>query len=181
MGGEKAHALATIDVETPDKQLDISVSKLNRQDDWDDFVKMNVNRWRGQLGLESLRRRSGPRAWKFDVAAADAKAIWVDLWASQPSADRRCRRPFARRHGGWTRFQTVPQAGPKISRAEADPRLKFERPEGWRDGRMSSMRMAAFQRWPRGLAGRIDGDSRGRGSAGKCGPLAWASSRGTCS
>ena len=29
-----------------------------------------------------------------------------------------------------------------------DPRLKFDRPDGWRDGRMNSMRMAAFNVGP---------------------------------
>ena len=51
-GGEKPFRYATLDVDTPDKQLGISVSSLPLRDDaWDQQVQDNVNRWRGQLGL----------------------------------------------------------------------------------------------------------------------------------
>ncbi len=59
LGAEKAMRFATINVQTPDKQLEISVSKLTRQEDWDEQVKLNVNRWRGQLGLESVAGQVG--------------------------------------------------------------------------------------------------------------------------
>ena len=49
---------------------------------------------------------------------------------------------------------------------KADPRVKFDRPEGWRDGRMSSMRMAAFNVGPEDSSAELTvipagGDLRG--------------------
>ncbi len=153
-GGDKPMRFATIDVDTPNKQLDISISKLNRQDDWDEQVKMNVNRWRGQLGLSSSDAKWADGT-SLEVAAADTAAIWVDL-LGEGGGGSSMSAPFASRsRGAAPAMNDMPSAGslagdvePQTGNAEADPRLKFERPEGWRDGRMTSMRMAAFSVGP---------------------------------
>jgi hypothetical protein len=155
---------ATIDVQTPDKQLDISVSKLGRQEDWDEQVKMNVNRWRGQLGL-SPSQDKWAEGVGFDVAAADAKAIWVDLVGEPSSSGSPMMPPFARGMAAGPKSET-PQASPAGTTTEADPRVKFDRPEGWRDGRMSSMRWAAFKVGPEDSSAELTvipagGDLRG--------------------
>lgn len=59
-GGDKPMRFASIDVETPGKQLDISVSQLSRLEDYDAMVAMNVNRWPSNSRSTS-RKRSGPR------------------------------------------------------------------------------------------------------------------------
>ncbi len=145
LGAEKAMRFATINVQTPSKQLDISVSKLGRQEDWEEQVKMNVNRWRGQLGL-SPSQDKWAEGVEFDVAAADAKGIWVDLLGDPTSGGSPMMAPFARDIAAGP-MSEIPQASPDDT-AEPDPRVKFERPDGWRDGRMSSMRMAAFNVGP---------------------------------
>jgi hypothetical protein len=153
-GGEKPMRFASINVETPNKQLDISISNLTRQDDWNEQVSMNVNRWRGQLNL-SPSKAKWAEGEEFEIAAADSEGIWVDLLGEPSGGASSMTPPFA---GGPSTFA----GGPSIPResqfnarppqqAESsppDPRLKFDRPEGWRDGRMSSMRMAAFNVGP---------------------------------
>lgn len=162
LGGEKAMRFATIHVPTPDKQLEISVSQLSRQEDWDEQVKMNVNRWRGQLGLDASEDKWADGIG-FEVAGADAEAVWVDL-VGDPSSGSGMTPPFA---GGRTPSGSVGATpGGGASAPKADPRVKYERPEGWRDGKMSSMRMAAFNAGPEDSSAELTvipagGDLRG--------------------
>ena len=147
--------VASIDVDTPTKQLDVSVSRLSLQDDWDEQVKMNVNRWRGQLDLAASEEKwAGGEP--LEVAAADpSQGVWVDL-LGDPAPSGTMSTPFANSMPG--------SSGPSPSRDNANPapptetsepvagtpdeRLKFDRPEGWRDGRRSSMRLASFNVGP---------------------------------
>ena len=170
--GEKPFRYASININTPAKQLDLSISKLSRQDDWDQFVAMNVNRWRGQVGLEDDSSQWAG-AQPIDVAAADAQAVWVDLIGKPATAasgsSAAPMAPFASRTG-MPDPQGMPtqQAGDDQAAAPAGSAdepgsaqdkstqtgstgrggLQFDRPEGWRDGRMSSMRLAAFNVGP---------------------------------
>ena len=148
-GGEKPMRYATLDVETPMKQLRISVSKLQRQENWDDQVAMNVNRWRGQLGLANSDQKWA-QGEPLKVAAADGEAVWVDLVgkadvSSPMSAPFANGRPSPASPGTQSDSSNAPT---KNVAAKKDDRIKFDRPEGWRDGRMSSMRMAAFNIGP---------------------------------
>lgn len=152
-GGEKPMRFATLDVETPLKQLDISVSKLQLQGDWDNQVNMNVNRWRGQLGLEKSDEKWA-EGKLIEIAAADNDSIWVDLIGESggssgmtpPFANRRP--PFAAGGSETPNTESGSGKGNAPPAAKSDDRLKYQRPEGWRDGRMSSMRMAAFNIGP---------------------------------
>jgi hypothetical protein len=163
-GGSKPFRVASIDINTPLKQLDVSVSKLPRQENWDDQVSMNVNRWRGQLGLQASDDPwAGGEAMK--VAVADGDGVWVDLLgdpATSPSMASMGRMPdAASRPPGSELRESVPvdphanlttSVGPTSSApgasAEPDSRLDFALPSGWRRGRMTSMRMAAFDLGP---------------------------------
>ena len=200
-GQQTQFRFASINVDTPEKQLDISVSKLGRQPDWDAMVALNVNRWRGQLGLAKSDAKWAD-AESIDVAAADDKAVWLDIVGDQSSAGAPMMSGPAMsgpamggpamggpamggpaavnrvppRSGG-SPPSTLPPMPPPIGSAaagasseippmEPDPRLKFERPEGWRDGRMNSMRMAAFNVGPEDRLAEITvipagGDLRG--------------------
>jgi hypothetical protein len=153
--GEKAMRYASIDIQTSGNQLDLSISKLSRQEDWDAFVKMNVNRWRGQLGLDPSEEKWA-EGTALKVATADGEGIWVDLLGESSASTPAMTPPFAglasgsntEMPSGASLANQAAAVGEASEAAEApmgpDPRLKFERPEGWRDGRMSSMRMAAF-------------------------------------
>jgi HAMP domain-containing protein len=179
-GGEKPMRFATLDVDLANKQLNISVSKLGLQEDWDEQIKMNVNRWRGQLGLPASEEKwaaAGP----LDVGMAESPSVWVDLLAPATAADKAgpsmmADPPFGGAATGTPLVQgsvETPTSDPTPSGAAsgdadvaADPRLKYDLPEGWRAGRMTSMRMAAFRVGPEDLEAEFTvipagGDLRG--------------------
>ncbi|WP_182866323.1 hypothetical protein [Stieleria mannarensis] len=163
-GGEKPMRFATIDINTPEKQLDLSVSNLSvpgtmDRDAWDDYVQQNVNRWRGQVGLDpSTETWSGGEA--IDVDAAQGDAVWVDL-VGVPGAGSA---PMGMMSGAGMpgtglpsagmSSAGMPSAGPLTSPAggattAATPTspLEFETPDGWKklDVRPGGMREAAFR------------------------------------
>jgi hypothetical protein len=153
-GGEKAMRFATLDVETPGRQLNISISQLDRQSDWDEQVKMNVNRWRGQLGLASSEAKWAA-GQPLEVAEADTTSVWVDLLGDSAAAGSAMSPPLAgispppaAELAAGDRAATNPVPNDPAPPGQADPRLKYVRPPGWREGRMSSMRMAAFSIGP---------------------------------
>lgn len=139
-GGAKPMRFASIDVDTPDKQLDISVSFLSRQQDWDAQVLMNVNRWRGQLGLPPSEEKWAGGV-PIEVGSADGPSVWVDL-ISDPSSTPAMQPPMMSQNPPLVPSQ--PQTPPGAPNEPAETPVKYEQPEGWRDGRMSSMRLAAF-------------------------------------
>jgi hypothetical protein len=142
-GGKKAMRFATLLIDTPDTQLDLSISMLPISGEWDEQVVSNVNRWRGQMKLPpSTEKWAG--AVPIEIAAAEAKqAIWVDLtgqMGANPSMS-----PIAA-------IPPAPDSNPnppdlKPAPADASP-IKFATPEGWRPGKMSMMRLAAFNIGP---------------------------------
>ncbi|MEM9367958.1 MAG: hypothetical protein AAGD07_18345 [Planctomycetota bacterium] len=217
LGGKPAMRFATINIDTENKQLDLSVSQLAAQSDWDDWVAMNVNRWRGQVGLGdsddpwagatelSLTDRE---ANSPNVEATQLAAVWVDITGDKPVEDSGMmpmsggRPPFAGMAGASSGSSADPHAGlpkdaqeavererrerarkgnssgqpPRMAASNATPasgpstrskdRISYERPQGWRDGRMSSMREAAFNVGPEDASAEVTvivagGDLRG--------------------
>ncbi len=161
-GGARAFRYATLDVKTPAGKLDVSVSKLVRQQDksWAEQVDMNVNRWRGQMGLPpSTEKWAGGQP--LSVATADEGSVWVDLAGDAGSGTAK------------VPAMDTPVAGQKSSGlsdgTEAGNKTEpvtYQRPQGWRDGRMSSMRLAAFNVGPENQSAEITviaagGDLRG--------------------
>lgn len=150
-GGERPFRYATLDVATPAGKSDISVSKLVRQQDksWDEQVDMNVNRWRGQMGFSpSTEKWAG--AEPLNVANADEGAVWVDLSGKRDAvAGEKPRGPVT----------TPPVAnqpvGPDAESASTGEAVTYDTPAGWRDGRMSSMRLAAFNVGPEDKSAEI--------------------------
>src|SRR6056297_1463250 len=161
---------ASVDIATENKQLDLSVSRLARQEDWDEEVSLNVNRWRGQVGLEPSREKWAG-AEPMEVPAADGEAVWVDLVGRSSAGSASMSAPFASggspmmgspvaggtpaATGGVTPGRssaTGPSAPPgagetssPVPAASASSGLGFDRPEGWREGRRGGMRMEAFE------------------------------------
>ena len=156
-GQQSQFRFATINVDTPKKQLDISVSQLGKQSDWDAMVAMNVNRWRGQMGLASSEDQWA-EGQPIEITAADGASVWVDIAGDSKAGSPSMKPPFAGKgaapFASGARPAMVPPMPPpsdltaKNPPMKEDPRLGFDRPEGWRDGRMSSMRMAAFNVGP---------------------------------
>jgi hypothetical protein len=161
-GGARPFRYATLDVATPAGKLDVSVSKLVRQQDkpWAEQVDMNVNRWRGQMGLSpSTDKWAGGKP--LSVATADEGSVWVDLAGDAGSGTGKLP-PLDPPMAGQT-----PSGSPSETESEnkSEP-LTYQRPEGWRDGRMTSMRLAAFNVGPESKSAEITvipagGDLRG--------------------
>ncbi len=151
--GEKAMRFASIDIMTPEKQLDLSISNLVRGDDWDEQVAMNVNRWRGQLSLEPSTEKWA-EGQPIEVPASDGESVWVDL-VGEPGSGSSMSPPFA----GQPPIAGMPAASsagsiPPPATASADAsessssKIQYETPVGWRAGNMTMMRWAAFNAGP---------------------------------
>ncbi len=143
--GDKPMRYASFNVETTNKQLDVSISALPKREDWDAFVADNVNRWRGQLGLQPSEAKWAD-AEEIEIAASDRPGIWVDILGVPTDSPASMSAPFANRGGSNT--ASSPAAPTPSRQATANPQLKFDRPDGWRDGKMASMRLAAFNVGP---------------------------------
>ena len=149
-GKNRPMRFATIDVATDAKQLEISVTNLPRRDDWDVYVAENINRWRGQLGAEPLEEKWAG-AEPIDIKSADGPSVWFDL-VGQSQGSSGMPPMMAGMNG---RGMAPPQAPTQDSSAQQTPPrepksnpLKFERPDEWRDGRESRMRLASFAAGP---------------------------------
>ncbi|QDV87987.1 hypothetical protein [Stieleria magnilauensis] len=154
-GGKKPMRFATIDINTPKKQLDLSISNLSvpgTMDEaaWNDYVQQNVNRWRGQVGLKpSSEKWSGGES--IELAAAEGQAVWVDL-VGQPGAATAA--PMGMMPGAGP-MGMPPAARPPVNASTGSPpqgtptqtSLQSETPEGWErlDVRPGGMREAAFK------------------------------------
>jgi hypothetical protein len=164
-GGEKPMRVATLLIDTPEAQLDVSISKLPTTGDWDEQVALNVNRWRGQMKLsESSDKWAGATPLAVAIPT-DKQAVWVDLtgeMAGGSLADSPA--PFAPRTP-LPPMQTASQPAAEDS-ADAESPLKFETPEGWRPGKKSMMRLEAFNIGPEDATAELTiisagGDLRG--------------------
>ncbi|MFG0287622.1 MAG: hypothetical protein ACF8CQ_05595 [Rhodopirellula sp. JB044] len=207
-GGERAMRFASIDINTPEQQLDLSISQLSRMDDWDALVTSNIVRWRKQVGLDATDQKwSGAEELEWKNADSSDPAVWLDVTGrpGEAAASSMSGAPFA---GGGPFSGSAPFAGggsmpssgspdphaglPRSAREaiaartkavasgessddsgesagndrDAESKIQYDRPEGWRDGRMSMMRLAAFNVGPEDSAAEVTiinagGDLRG--------------------
>lgn len=168
-GGEKPMRFATLLIDTPDAQLDVSISSLPRGGEWPEQVAMNVNRWRGQMKLEESKEKWAGAEPLQTAAASENEAFWVDLTGEMgggPSMMPMSGSPMA---GSPDSGASMSADTPVASEGEAaskdgssgglsatagstkpDPStgLNYVAPEGWRPGKMSMMRLAAFNIGP---------------------------------
>ncbi len=162
----------TLVISTPARELELSISSLPKSGSWTEQVAMNVNRWRGQMGLANSNHDwAGAELLKPDDAAAEP-AVWVDLAGKMgpgaapmssmtgPASAGRGQLPPGHPEVSATNGER-PGARPSPGTAAASPSsprtaaaagatgpsggLKYDVPEGWRPGTMSAMRMAAFE------------------------------------
>jgi len=153
-GSEKAMRFATFLIDTPEAQLDVSISSLPISGPWTDAVAMNVNRWRGQMKLEPLET-AWAGATPIDAAGATGEtALWIDLEGEMgggptmmpPSATA----SVAAAGSGPARPSAPPVTAQSVTPNEpsAPSPLTYDKPASWRDGKMSAMRLAAFEIGP---------------------------------
>lgn len=150
LGEPRQMRFATLLIETPARQLELAISQLPRSGSWDEQVAMNVNRWRGQMGLdESDEDWAGAETFPLEGPDQAAEAAWVDLTgqASPGPAAMAARSPGPSPPPATPPNADPPNAGPSGDDARQNP-LRYDVPPGWREGRMSSMRLAAFEFGP---------------------------------
>ena len=144
----KRMRFASLQVETENKQLDISVSSLHLPEDWDAWVTMNVNRWRDQLSLpDSNEKWAGAK--EFDVASADGPSVFMDI-TGDPDDSKSMVPPFA---GGMPPMG-MPDMGqqPPAMQPPAEKRVDYTVPDGWRDDGARGMRLASLSAGPKDAA-----------------------------
>jgi hypothetical protein len=150
---------ATVEVPVGDPPLEISVSKLAKTDDWPELVSLNVNRWRGQMGLAPSDAQWAGAEVMGSPGAAEP-SIWVDLTGEM--GEMSMGGPAAAMSGmpGLGPASSMPAgglpsdalgggslgatAGENPGAAAGDAPIEYTVPEGWEAGKMSSMRWAAF-------------------------------------
>lgn len=155
-GADKAMRFATIDINTPKKQLDLSVSFLTSPgttegEKWDAYVVQNVDRWRGQVGLgPSTQKWSGGEP--IEIAAAEGMSVLVDIIGDPGSggaASMGMPPMMSRGMGGPAPGGPAPggaraPAAPAVPAPER-PEISSDTPEGWQKIQASGMRELAFK------------------------------------
>ncbi|MCA9139292.1 MAG: hypothetical protein KDB00_21105 [Planctomycetales bacterium] len=155
-GGEKAMRHATIDINTPKKQLDLSISFLpspgsTEGEVWDTYVDQNINRWRGQVGLKpSTDKWAGGTEIKID--AAEGVGVWFDQSGDPSDVAATSMGTPPMMAGGMGPMNPGPlnpgtgaaPANPE-TQAPARPKIEFNSPDGWQEIQASGMREVAFK------------------------------------
>lgn len=153
---------ATVLINTPSKQLELAISNLPKSGDWDEQVALNVNRWRGQMKLADSADRWAGAAELQLAKPTEPQSVWVDLTGEMGAGPTMS--PFAgagpSAGGAPLANREMPTAGPAAGSTAAagstgaasglnpDGGLKYNVPVGWRAGKMSMMRLAAFDIGP---------------------------------
>lgn len=125
--------LATITVPDENGSLEIAVSNLPASDNWEAFVDVNVNRWLGQLSRRPLVTSAIMKLAEeqpFDGGTATVFQLSGKLQAA----------PMQNPHAN-----LAPKSKEKETESEVPQGpLVYQTPEGWKPGRTTAMRKAAF-------------------------------------
>ncbi len=165
--GDRPMRFATLLIDTPGKQLELAISDLPRTGDWDTQVLMNVNRWRGQLGLPDSDAPWGGGEVLQAVSADSEPAIWLDLTGQTkgpgaPMGPEATMGPGApmisgvdgQRGAAKNQSSTssasplVPVAASQSASSVSDDKLAYAAPPQWRAGQVGGMRLAEFEIGP---------------------------------
>jgi len=129
---------ATLQLPMGTPPLELAISKLGYDGDQQPYLAANINRWRGQLGLEPAStldesagvetiELEGGEAWLLDATGKMAGGGMMGM-----------RAPFAGGMAGGAKPPTAPptsrplgSALPTTPPTSAAPVLQFETPEGW--------------------------------------------------
>lgn len=138
-----AMRFATIIAPAGDTSVEATVTQLPATDPWPQLVTANVNRWRGQIGLEPVE--DGLAASEsLELAQHESPAVLVDVTGTRgPGSSMSTVPPMMAESAAATAPPPVMNSSPA-----AASELKYDVPEGWRDGRAGVMRLAAFEAGP---------------------------------
>jgi len=143
---------AKVLIEANDNQMELTVTKLSQQADWDADVQANVNRWRGQMGLEPLQTKWAGAELLTEDGEASPAPMWVDLVAEEGAVSGGMVPPMM---GAMPPTGSAPPPMVPVDSPDADTSagqtpsktnsgLEYDVPEGWREGAASGMRLASF-------------------------------------
>lgn len=143
---------ATIEIPHEGGTLELAVSSLPLGDDWSSFLRMNVNRWMGQLQQPPLpEKKIAELARKLPTKAGEATVIELRgvrertagaMPAGHPPIGDPPQSASASPSAGTPpSSEPTPPAGILVG---SNPDFKYETPEGWQPGQLNSMRRAAF-------------------------------------
>ncbi|MCA9014989.1 MAG: hypothetical protein KDA77_06610 [Planctomycetaceae bacterium] len=150
---------ATIKVKGSDPAVELSVIPLPASANLNEDLLSNINRWRGQVGLDNITAENLKAAADtpaldtelFTMKAGDQTLTVVSL-KGMMAGNPMSRAPFASgMMGGGGR----PAPGPVIPPAAAASPIKYATPEGWKPGRSGGMRKAAFNITAGGETGEV--------------------------
>lgn len=165
MGGSNSFDVAKLDLPRGEPPLELKITRLARNAPWSELVRSNVNRWRGQMGLEESADTLGGATplVEGNEGTDEAPAMWVDLQGSFGSGSMGSgmmgQPPFAQSMGSGMHGGGGPLGPPGDGGLPAAPDraatsgaaagadkspLEYSVPEGWQPGKMGPMRMAAF-------------------------------------
>jgi hypothetical protein len=127
VGNQKPMRFATLIIDSGKPQVELAISSLSAGQD----LLLNVNRWRGQLGLDS----TDEKALKNSLSFVQADGQKLTLFDETGKMSGSMMPPFAR--AGGTSQTASDSAGGKV---------RYVVPEGWQAGRPSPFLKARFSR-----------------------------------
>ncbi len=138
---------ATLIAPADDKRLEVSISKLpyqgNSDEDFAAYVKDNVNRWRGQMGLPAEESREVSDHAKL-IGDATSPILMVDLTGS--GSGQMAMPPFANMPKPPAQpAATLPPVQPQVAaQPPASEPFTSALPDGWSRAQTRPMTMAIF-------------------------------------
>ena len=133
---------ATIRAGSKPSDPEISITQLPGPsgEDPDKYVLLNVNRWRGQVGLPPIEM-DVLHGETEKITAGDTAGVWVSMTGEAPSGGNMMA-PFA--GGAAGQLPPFAQAGGAGS-AAGDAGVKYQAPEGWEEEPAGGFRKASFK------------------------------------
>lgn len=129
--------LATLKVPTEGGTVDLAVSSLPKSTDA--WLMPNVNRWRDQASLPPLTEETLPN-FTETISTEFGPLTWIDVIGQGTAGGMRP--PFA--GGGGPAVPSRTTDSPPPGNRPSPSGLTFDMPDGWKPGKMSSMRKASF-------------------------------------
>lgn len=127
-----------------EKPLELAISKLDApQGVNDQYLVMNLSRWRGQLGKEPINAADIPKL--TSKVPFDGGSAWVINMTGIPTSSGGMSMPSGDGPpAGHPPIETPPADEPVTEGPASGEKLEFNRPAGWSPGKPSSMRKASL-------------------------------------
>ncbi len=138
-------------------ELRATVTELPVLDNWQDLVRANVNRWRGQLALEPRNNWESVETELEEVTSlsqGDNKAYFVSLTGTGSGQMSPGIGPF---QGAAPPPDVSTDKSSQLPETKRKPEIEFAAAEGWSEQDVSSspMRLAAFDIGPEGQGAEL--------------------------